>query len=192
MKGKLNVSRSESFQGSTSFSALHSIGIESARDYYKEGNWFGNSSLDGITIYKYVTYNVSELLNSIDMLYNNGKKEKVSNDNLDSLKSRTINSLEYGRCYELVFNSVYSILYVDVNIKRNLEIYIDIPLHFYTNSKSRIFANTGKRIYITVTYEILKNHFDPNRRDYSSIYAGSYDECKTFYMADMVQGLSLL
>ena len=112
----------------------------------------------------------------------------VSNDNLDSLKPRTINSLEYGRCYKLVFNSIYSILYIDVNIKRNLGIYIDIPLHFYTNSKSRIFANTGKEIYITVTYEILKNHFNPNRRDYSSIYTGSYDECKTFYMSDMVQG----
>ena len=130
---------------------------------------------------------MSELLNSIDILYDNGKKEKVSNDNLDSLKPRTINSLEYGRCYELVFNSIYSILYIDVNIKRNLGIYIDIPLHFYTNSKSRIFANTGKEIYITVTYEILKNHFNPNRRDYSSIYTGSYDECKTFFMADMVQ-----
>ena len=97
-----------SFQGSTFFSALNKIGIESVKDYYKEGNWFGNSSLDGITIYKYVTYNMSELLNSIDILYDNGKKEKVSNDNLDSLKPRTINSLEYGRCYELVFNSIYN------------------------------------------------------------------------------------
>ena len=144
-----------SFQGSTFFSALNKIGIESARDYYRDGNWFGNSSLDGITIYKYVTYNMSELLNSIDILYDNGKKEKVSNDNLDSLKPRTINSLEYGRCYELVFNSIYSILYIDVNIKRNLGIYIDIPLHFYTNSKSRIFANTGKEIYITVTFGLI-------------------------------------
>ena len=131
---------------------------------------------------------MSELLNSIDILYDNGKKEKVSNDNLDSLKPRTINSLEYGRCYELIFNSKYSILFVDVNIKRNLEIYIDIPLHFYTNSKSRIFANTEKKISITVTYEILKINFGRNHRDYSSIYAGSYDECKTFYMEDMVQG----
>ena len=178
-----------SFQGSTFFSALNKIGIESARDYYRDGNWFGNSSLDGITIYKYVTYNMSELLNSIDILYDNGKKEKVSNDNLDSLKPRTINSLEYGRCYELVFSSIYnSILYIDVNIKRNLEIYIDIPLHFYTSSKYRIFANAEKRIYITVTYEILKINFGRNHRDYSSIYAGSYDECKTFYMEDMVQG----
>ena len=176
-----------SFQGSTFFSALNKIGIESARDYYRDGNWFGNSSLDGITIYKYVTYNMSELLNSIDILYDNGLKEKLSNDILESLKPRTINSLEYGRCYELIFNSKYSILFVDVNIKRNLEIYIDIPLHFYTNSKSRIFANTGKEIYITVTYEILKINFGRNHRDYSSIYAGSYDECKTFYMEDMVQ-----
>ena len=59
---------------------------------------------------------MSELLNSIDILYDNGEKEMVSNDNLDSLKPRTINSLEYGRCYELVFNSIYSILYIDVNI----------------------------------------------------------------------------
>ena len=81
-----------SFQGSTFFSALNKIGIESARDYYRDGNWFGNSSLDGITIYKYVTYNMSELLNSIDILYDNGLKEKLSNDILESLKPRTINS----------------------------------------------------------------------------------------------------
>ena len=45
------------------FSVLNSIGIEDM-NAYRNGEWFGNSSLDGAAIFKIVTFNLSDLIDS--------------------------------------------------------------------------------------------------------------------------------
>ena len=48
-----------------------------------------------------------------------------------------------------------------------------------TNSRLRVASETSKRIYVQVTYEILRSNHDPSCRKYAwNSYAGSYDQCK--------------
>ena len=48
-----------------------------------------------------------------------------------------------------------------------------------TNSRLRVSSETSKRMYVPVTYEILRSNHDPYCRKYSwTSYAGSYDQCK--------------
>ena len=116
------------------FSALNSIGINDDKEYRDGISWFGNSSLDGITIFESVTYNLSDLINSIEIRYQNGDSMTVLSEDFDTLdpEPRTITNQKYGRCYELMlFNNNRSLFYVQVKLKRDLEIYVNLPYHFY-------------------------------------------------------------
>ena len=80
----------------THFSALYDIGVENKEDYI-EGNWFGNSSLDGMVIFKSVTYNLPDLINSIEIHFHSGDKVVIKRDNFNlgkPLKSKTCISEE--------------------------------------------------------------------------------------------------
>ena len=84
------------------FRALNKIGIKNGIEY-KEGNWYGNTSMDGngATLFQSLTYNLSDLIKIIEFRYLNGKSVKVSSEKFESLRPRTIKSRKYGRCYEL-------------------------------------------------------------------------------------------
>ena len=172
------------------FSALNSIGINDDKEYRDGISWFGNSSLDGITIFESVTYNLSDLINSIEIRYQNGDSMTVLSEDFDTLdpEPRTITNQKYGRCYELMlFNNNRSLFYVQVKLRRDLEIYVNLPYHFYATSRPRIIATVKERLYLQVTYEILKMNYDQNCKKYSKSFAGSYDNCKASDMEKKIQ-----
>ena len=48
-----------------------------------------------------------------------------------------------------------------------------------TNSRLRVASKASKKMYVPVTYEILRSDHDPYCRKYAwNSYAGSYDQCK--------------
>ena len=63
--------------------------------------------MDGISIFAAVTYNLSDLINSIKIRYQNGEGITVPSNDFDLLepKLRTIYNRKYGRCYEVTLNN---------------------------------------------------------------------------------------
>ena len=165
---------------------MNSIGIKSIEDY-KDGNWYGNSSMDSASLFKSVTPSFSDLIKSFEFRYQNGKKVKVSSDSL-AQQPRNIKSRKYGRCYELTLsNEKISLFFVRFDIKNDLEIFLNIPFQFFTNSRTRIIAEATKRLYIPTTYEIMMSNHDPNCKKYSNSYSGSYDQCKESCNEEMIK-----
>ena len=120
------------------FRALQNIGVKSGNDY-QDGDFFGNSSIDErIALFERVTYNLTDLINSIKIGYKSGKMVDLFKEDFDSFKPVTISNIKYGRCYDLIlFDNVDDDLYyVKFQLVRDLEIYVDIPHHFYTNTRS--------------------------------------------------------
>ena len=130
------------------------MGIKNSDDY-EDGNFFGTTLLDGITIYEKVTYNFTDFVREIEMLYQNGEKIKLKHDDLLSLQTGITATQKYGRCYELdVFkNRNHSLTSATMYIKRDLGIYIDLPFQYYTNARNRMFAKKDKYIHQKVNYE---------------------------------------
>ena len=62
--------------------------------------------MDGAAIFNSVTYSFSDLIESVDFHYQNGKKVRISSASLElALQPRTIKVGKYGRCYEItLFN----------------------------------------------------------------------------------------
>ena len=81
---------------------MNSIGIKNGIEY-KEGNWYGNTSIDGngAALFESLTNNLTGLIEDIEFRYHNGKSVKVTSEKFESLRPRTIKSRKYGRCYEL-------------------------------------------------------------------------------------------
>ena len=81
---------------------MNNIGIKNGIEY-KEGNWYGNTSIngDGAALFESLTYNLTDLIEKIEFRYHNGKSVKVSSEKFESLQPRTIKTRKYGRCYEL-------------------------------------------------------------------------------------------
>ena len=134
-----------------------------------------------------MTFELSDLIHSIEIQYHNGKGVRWLKEDFDSLdpKPKTVSNIKYGRCYELeVFTYNQTLYYTEIHLLRDLEIYIDIPFQFYTNTRSRIFANVNEKLYIKVSFEILKINHGHNCRKYSDSYSGSYDHCKESDMED--------
>ena len=167
---------------------MSSFGIDSIEDY-KDGNWYGNSSMDGAAIFTSVTYSFSDLIESVEFRYKNGKKVKVSSASLAlALQPRAIKVRKYGRCYEIIlFNENISLFFIRFEIKKDLEIFFNIPFQFFTNSRTRIIAEASKRIYLPVIYEILMGNHDPNCRKYSNSFSASYDQCKESYIKEKLK-----
>ena len=147
-----------------SSSALKENGIENIHDYRKKGNWFGNASLDGMSLFNAVTFDFDDLV----------KKIEIKNQYEDDLKEesvRTVSSQQYGRCYEITFsNKNQSSLHsVELKFDISLRLFFDMPFHFHTNSRSSkiINAKVGKRMILPVAYEILRINHDTNCRQYS-------------------------
>ena len=82
---------------------MNSIGIKNGIEY-KEGNWYGNTSIDGdgSALFESLTNNLIDLIEDIEFRYHNGKSVKVSSEKFESLQHRTIRTRKYGRCYEVI------------------------------------------------------------------------------------------
>ena len=164
------------------------MGIKDSYDY-EEGNFFGNTSLNAISIYEKVTYNLSNLVSRIKVQYQNGEEIEFEDYDLESLQTGITTTQKYGRCYQLdVFkNQNISLYSTQIYINKDLELYIDLPFRLYTNSKNRISLNKHEKTYRKVNYEILKINYGQNCRKYSESYDGSYDQCKASYINERIQ-----
>ena len=143
--------------------------------------------MEGLEIFKSVTYNLSDLVKDVKFFYENG--ESVSINDLSS-KPRTIGTQNYGRCYEIrLINKNLSLSFAKVYQNRKLAVFLGTPFHFHTKSRPHVRVNTivGRDMLVPVTYEILKTNYDTKCRKYPNIYTGSYDACKTIFMEEMLQ-----
>ena len=71
---------------------MNKIGIQNANEY-RLGNWYGNSTLDGGTIFKSVTHNFSDLVNNVTIHLEAG--EEITFTKFDNL---TIGLCRKGLC----------------------------------------------------------------------------------------------
>ena len=101
------------------------MGIKDSDDY-EEGNFFGNTSLNAISIYEKVTYNLSNLVSRIKVQYQNGEEIEFEDYDLESLQTGITTTQKYGRCYQLdVFkNQNISLYSTQIYINKDLELYI--------------------------------------------------------------------
>ena len=148
---------------------------------YRNGEWFGNSSLDGVTIFKSATYTFSDLVNTFSYA---GDGEKVSFSNktvIKILKPRPINDRTFGRCFEIMLlNENKHITMVDINFKQSIYIYINIPFRFWElHTRSKLQANVNEDLFMEVNYEIHKKNYGKKCKKYSNNYYQSFDRCQT-------------
>ena len=106
------------------FRALNNIGIDDVKSY-KYGNWFGNSSLDGMTIFTSVTYNLSDLIETLTFKYENEETLTFTKTNFHALKPRTIGDINFGRCFEAnLVNDGQFMPSVQFTVKKSIYIYV--------------------------------------------------------------------
>ena len=83
----------------------------------------------------------------------------------------------FGRCFEIYFmNKSDNVYDVTVTFYKTIYIYFNLPQQFWNDDyKSKIQANVGERLFLDITYDILKNNFAQNCKSYDH---QSYDLCK--------------
>jgi len=157
---------------------LNKLGINDASDY-RRGNWYGNSSLDGKSIFKLVTHELSDLVKSMIVYYHAGKE--VHTEPFKSLNVTDVGYKSNGRCFEIKFwKRLESIFYVHFIVKDRLKIYLNLPhrIH-YEDSKSKLEAKVGETLMIELTYELLKNNHGKHCRHYDKDENDNFDICMT-------------
>ena len=166
------------------FRNLELIGIQKARDY-RLGDWFGNSSSSGYQIFRYVTHNLSDLLQSSSFKYKSGLVVQCDGDFkcLNFHAAREIGHPTYGRCFEIDFKlqgkDQDTIFIADIKIKNKVYMFFNMPHNFLNeDSRSKFEASPGQNLFIDVSYEILQDNFRAQCKKYPKTFDGSYDECK--------------
>ena len=160
------------------FSSLKLLGITDL-EAYRNGEWFGNSSLeDGTEIFTYVTYNFSDLIDTLSFQLENG--ETLSFNNPTDLEARTIKDPVFGRCFEIKMKK--NVVIVDIKFRRSIYIYINVPFQFMdSTSRTKIQANLNEDLFLDTNYEIIKNNFGKHCRKYSNTNFGGYDRCELIH-----------
>ena len=154
---------------------LNKIGIQNANDF-RGGNWYGNSSLDGRMIFKTVTHNFSDLVETFIVYFDTGGKTDYTGSFKD-LDVREKAHFTFGRCFEIHFlNKSHSVQSVDIHFSKSIYVYFNMPNQFYNDdSKSKLVAHVGEKLFLDITYEILKNNIGKTCKSYND---KSYDFCK--------------
>ena len=162
------------------FRALKKIGIQDA-NAYRNGDWFGNSSLEGETIFRSVSFNFSDLIKELNFVLENGEILFIVKKTYILYEPREIYHRSYGRCFEIKFRNEYQhIAHVNIKVKKSLYIYIGIPFHFLDQfTRTKLEVNVGESLFMEVNYELHKNNYGKGCRKYPNVYTQSYDRCKT-------------
>ena len=166
---------------------MRRVGIADKKSY-QNGKWFGNdSSKSPEDVFKDVTHDLGELIESFSVLYKSGIKKHFSG-NFDNLSIIERGHRTYGRCYELEFaNNHDNVFFVDVVAKRPIYVFINSPHTFYNeDSRSKIQVNINESLFMEINYEILISHHSDSCRMYSNIDIDTYDDCKIGQVEKMI------
>ena len=134
--------------GSYNALRLNQIGIRNVKGY-KKGQWFGNSTLDGHSIFRFVTYELSDLLERFFVRFKSGKESVYTDKNaFKSMKVTERGHMSSGRCFEINYaESFDNVFKVQIILKKSVRIYLNMMNFFYNeNSKSRFKANVGENL----------------------------------------------
>ena len=155
---------------------LKQLGINKSYNYYRNGEWYGNSTLDGRTIFRSVTHNFSDIVESLTVRFKGGGKS-VYAGSFENLNITEKGQPTFGRCFEIYFmNKSDNVYDVTITFYKTIYIYFNLPQQFWNDDyKSKIQANVGEKLYLDITYDILKNNFAQNCKSYDY---NSYDLCK--------------
>ena len=145
---------------------MNKIGIQNANEY-RLGNWYGNSTLDGGTIFKSVTHNFSDLVTNVTIHLENG--EEVTFTKFDNLTVTEKGYATLGRCFEInPLNKGERVQSLGIHFSKSIYIYFNIPNQFYyIDTKYKLEANFGESLYLDITYDILKKTRLPASRSSS-------------------------
>ena len=173
------------YEESYNQSNLNKIGIESATDY-RNGNWYGNSTLDGREIFKFVTHKLSDLIEKFVVVYESGQKFTHS-ANFDNLIVTEKGHRTFGKCFEIKFGSDVDkelVLKIELYLLKTIYIYFNVANSFWNdNSRSKLQANVGEKLFLEITYEILKSNYGNNCKTY---FRNNFDTCKEKLAEEMV------
>ena len=127
---------------------MNQIGIKKIKDY-RNGEWFGNSSLDGKTIYKSVTYDLSDLLQRFSVRFKSGSWSTYNGSSeVESMNVTERGQKSSGRCFEIQYAENFdNVFKVHIVLKKSVSIYLNMMNYFYNeNSKSRFRVKVGENL----------------------------------------------
>ena len=145
--------------------ALTNVGIPSVA-VYRNGNWTGNSTKNGKSIFKDVTHKLENLLDGFIVQFKTGRKMETFRDlNITEHGHRT-----YGKCYEISFSNYFeNVFFVDVVPKMSVYVYLNLPHQFWNlDSRSKVQVNLEETLFLDVSYDLLKSNHDENCKNYGN------------------------
>ena len=93
----------------------------------------------------------------------------------------------FGKCFEIKFGSDIKnelVHKVELYFLKTIYIYFNVANNFWNdNSRSKLQANVGEKLFLEITYEILKSNFGSNCKTY---YMNNFDTCKETLAEEMV------
>ena len=117
---------------------------------YRNGNWYGNSTLSARTIFESVTYNFSELLTSFSIHYEYDPDYITFSGDFNGFNYREIGFIYFGRCFEIDLGSKEEdINKIKLIFKKSSLVYFTLPyqlLSLYSNAKFQV--NLGDTSFI--------------------------------------------
>ena len=106
---------------------------------YRNGDWYGNSTLSARAIFETVTYNLSELLTRFLIHYEYEPDNVTFSGDFNGLNYREIGFHHFGRCYEIYLGSKEEDIHKLILIfKKSSLVFITLPsqlLFLYSNAK---------------------------------------------------------
>ena len=134
--------------------------------------------MDEKLVYNLVTYGLEDLIEKLEIQPISGSTKMFIGQNISSLNTYEYSTRFLGRCFEIdirQFDAIPSA--VVMTTKLHIYIYINLPGQFSNaDSKSKVEIKIRNKLFIEVTYEVLKMNFEKSCRKYS--HELTYDKCK--------------
>ena len=109
---------------------------------YRNGNWYGNSTLLARTIFESVTYNFSELLTSFSIHYEYEPDYITFSGDFNGFNYREIGFIYFGRCFEIYLGKKEEDIHkLKLIFKKSSLVFFTLPsqlLFLYSNAKFKV------------------------------------------------------
>ena len=134
--------------------------------------------MDEKIVYNSVTYGLEDLIEKLEIQLISGSTKLFMETNFSSLNTFEIFTKSLGRCFEIDFGQFdASPNNVQITTKLHTYIYINLPGQFSNeDSTSKVEVKIRNRLFIEVTYEVLKMNFEKSCKKYPGKL--TYDKCK--------------